>query len=78
MKIGLDLDNTLVSYDRGVFQVAKESNLIESSWPGTKKELRDRLRVQPGGELEWQKLQGLVYGSYMSESELFPGVANFS
>lgn len=73
----MDFDNTLARYDHVFAHVARESGLIESDWTGTKKELRDALRAQPGGELEWQKLQGLVYGHYMSEAELFPGVANF-
>ena len=42
-----------------------------------KKELREWLINRPGGELEWQKLQGLVYGRYMLQAEMYPGVANF-
>jgi len=77
MKIGLDFDNTIASYELVFPEVAKKCGLVEKNWLGTRKELRDWLRNQPGGKLEWQKLQGLVYGRYMSKAELFPNVANF-
>ena len=57
--------------------VARKSGLVENNWSGGKKELRDWLNKRPGGELEWQKLQGLVYGRYMSKAEMYPNVANF-
>ena len=77
MKIGLDFDNTIACYELVFPKVAKKLGLVNNDWSGTKKELRDRLMIQSGGDLEWQKLQGLVYGKFMSQAVLFPGVANF-
>ena len=75
--IGLDFDNTIACYEFVFPKVAKKLGWVNNNWLGTKKELKDWLRNQPGGELQWQKLQGLVYGKYMSQAVLFPGVANF-
>ena len=77
MKIGLDFDNTIACYELVFPKVAKKLGLVNNNWLGTKKELKDWLRNQPDGELKWQKLQGLVYGKFMSQAVLFPGVANF-
>ena len=77
MKIGLDFDNTIACYELVFSEVAKFFGLVDKNWVGTKKELREWLINRPGGELEWQKLQGLVYGRFMSKAELFPGVAGW-
>jgi len=60
--IGLDLDNTLISYDLLFAQVAIERGFIPSDFRGAKRELRDRMRLLPQGEIEWQRLQAHVYG----------------
>ena len=75
--IGLDFDNTIACYEFVFPKVAKKLGLVNNNWLGTKKELKNLLINQPDGELQWQKLQGLVYGKYMSQAVLFPGVANF-
>ena len=77
MKIGLDFDNTIACYESVFPKVAKDLGLVANTWKGTKVELRDWLESKTGGDLEWQKLQGLVYGRYMYQAEMFPGVANF-
>ncbi|MFA4795837.1 phosphotransferase [Leptospira kirschneri] len=77
LRIGLDFDNTLACYDEVFAIVAKEQKLIPNEWRGSKKELRDFLRTLEKGELLWQKVQGKVYGKYMNQATLFPGVAEF-
>ncbi|EQA70057.1 phosphotransferase [Leptospira noguchii] len=77
LRIGLDFDNTLACYDEVFAIVAKEQKLIPNEWKGSKKELRDFLRTLEKGELLWQKVQGKVYGKYMNQATLFPGVAEF-
>lgn len=77
LRIGLDFDNTLACYDEVFAIVAKEQKLISNEWRGSKKELRDFLRTLEKGELLWQKVQGKVYGKYMDQATLFPGVAEF-
>ena len=74
--LGLDLDNTLVVYDR-LFErlsVARAwvPNLVASRG---KLAIRDYLRTQPGGEGQWRELQALAYGPGMAEAELAPQAA---
>lgn len=77
LRIGLDFDNTLACYDKVFASAAKEQKLISENWTGSKKELRDYIRTLDTGELIWQKIQGKVYGKFMSQATLFSGVAEF-
>ena len=72
MLIGIDFDNTLVSYERLFHRLAREQQLIPEEFPASKVRIRDHLRAL-GREPEWTSLQGLAYGARMSEAEPFPG-----
>lgn len=76
MRIGLDFDNTIVSYDTLFHKVALEQSLVPPSTPVSKVAVRDHLR-KIGKEPVWIELQGYVYGSRMDEAEAYPGVINF-
>lgn len=76
LRIGIDFDNTLVSYDRAFYRAAVKNNLISESLPKTKKEIRDFLRSNQKEE-QWTALQGEVYGPGIVEAELFKGVDAF-
>jgi hypothetical protein len=71
MTIGLDFDNTIVSYDRLFHRVAKELGVITPSVAANKNAVRDFLR-QTGQEPIWTEMQGIVYGSRMHEAEAYP------
>ena len=75
--VGIDFDNTLVAYDALIHQVAVERGLIEPGTDAAKRTVRDRIRLMPEGEIEWQKVQGLVYGPRMAQAQLMPGAADF-
>lgn len=77
MSIGMDFDNTIVKYDRVFAAAARSRGWVPQAFSGTKKQLRDAVRLLPDGEIKWQILQGEVYGTRMGEAELFPGVAEF-
>ena len=77
MLIGIDLDNTLICYDRAFQRVAREEGLLSASFEGNKAAVkRALLEVRPDG-YEWERLQGLVYGRRIDAAELFDGVAGF-
>lgn len=76
MTIGVDFDNTIVSYDALFHRVATDQGLIPSSLPANKTAVRDWLRLQ-GQEEGWTHLQGEVYGGRMAEAEAYPGVWDF-
>ena len=75
--IGVDFDNTLVTYDALLKQVAIERGLLTPGVNYTKKEVRDHVRHLPNGEIEWQKLQAVVYGTRIGEAQLIEGVDTF-
>ena len=75
--IGIDLDNTLVIYDKLLRRLAFERGFISSGEDGNKKEVRDILRNMPNGEIEWQKLQGVMYGPRIGEASFSPQIYDF-
>lgn len=75
--IGVDLDNTLVGYDEVLYRAARDRGWIPADTPKRKRIIRDRVRVLPGGEAEWQRLQAHIYGPGMREAEVIEGVREF-
>ena len=76
-RIGIDLDNTIVSYDQLMHTLARQHGWIGSDVRQSKRHVRDALRKLPDGEISWQKLQGEAYGPHMKEASLIPGVREF-
>ena len=74
---GVDLDNTIISYDTVLYRLASARGLIDNETPKHKTIIRNRIRKLPGGEIEWQKLQAAVYGPGMDGAELIDGVREF-
>lgn len=77
MRIGIDLDNTIIFYDHAFVKAAIERKLLPAGFSGTKQQVRDAIRKREGGEIEWQKLQGYVYGRGLVYASLFDGVEEF-
>ena len=69
MKIGVDFDNTIVSYDKVFHKVALEQSLIKSNLNISKIAVRDYLREQGQNNI-WTELQGYVYGERMLDAVL--------
>lgn len=76
MRIGLDFDNTIVSYDTLFYKVAVEGGHVADATGQTKLAVRDTLRAD-GKEQVWIEMQGYVYGARMLEAAPFPGVIDF-
>lgn len=79
IKLGIDLDNTLISYEELFQRVAAEEGLLPTSVDGRsgKTEVREVVRSLPNGQFQWERLQGLVYGARIKEARLIPGVRSF-
>lgn len=73
MHLGVDFDNTLVSYDELFHRCALERGLIPADLPRTKSAVRAHLWARPDGNTPWTELQGVVYGTRMAEAAFFPG-----
>ena len=76
MLIGVDFDNTIVSYDTLFHKVATEQGAVPGSTPQNKIAVRDHLRAI-GKEDVWTEMQGYVYGARMGEAAVYPGVIDF-
>lgn len=76
MRIGLDFDNTIVSYDVLFHKVAREQDVVPPDTPVNKVAVRDHLR-RIGREEVWTEMQGYVYGARMDEALAYPGVIEF-
>lgn len=74
--IGIDFDNTIVSYDLVFHSIAVEQGLIAPTVLKSKEAVRNTLRAQ-GQEEEWIVLQGLVYGDRIKEAQCFEGFFEF-
>lgn len=76
MLIGLDFDNTIVSYDDLFHKVAVEQALVPADLPKSKLMVRDYLR-KVDNETAWIEMQGYVYGERMVDAAAYPGVIEF-
>lgn len=77
LRIGIDFDNTIITYDDVFCATAKRGGLIGAGFSGGKQAVRDAIRQLPNGELAWQRLQGQVYGKGIGQATLVAGVAEF-
>ena len=74
--IGIDFDNTIVSYDALFHKVGYERGWLGVEVPINKSDVRNYLR-RAGREDDWTEMQGYVYGARMAEAAMFPGVKEF-
>jgi hypothetical protein len=65
-----------VCYDRQFHRLSVERGLVPLELPATKRAVRDFLRAA-GREADWTELQGVAYGSRITDAEPFPGVSAF-
>jgi hypothetical protein len=75
--VGIDFDNTIISYDKSMYEIANDWGLIGQGCPNNKTEIRNIIRKRPGGEISWQKLQAAVYGQFISKGIPFSGIKKF-
>ncbi|HTW10424.1 MAG TPA: hypothetical protein VME46_23165 [Acidimicrobiales bacterium] len=76
-RVAVDLDNTLICYDRVFVEAACNRGLVPDGFVGGKQAVRDQIRQLPDGETLWQELQGEVYGGRINGAVLFDGAMNF-
>ncbi len=77
LHIGIDFDNTFVTYDEVFYKYALEQNLIPKEVKMFKQNIRDSIRKLPNGNDRWTELQAYVYGSKMSEARPAEGIECF-
>jgi len=77
VRIGIDFDNTIACYDRSFPFVANLLGLLNQPEADSKSKVKKQLGLQKNGDINWQHLQGKVYGRYMLEATIFPGFIEF-
>ena len=75
--IGIDFDNTIISYRQAFLAAAKRRALLPENFVGTKQAVRDCIRLLRDGEREWMDLQGFVYGRGIVDAVMMDGLATF-
>jgi hypothetical protein len=75
--VGIDFDNTIVSYDRLMRDIAAEWGVVAPDSTMRKREIRDTMRARPNGEHLWQQLQADAYGRRLPEAVMADGVREF-
>lgn len=76
MRLGIDLDNTIINYDQLFALLAREQKLLPPQIRLTKQAIRDYLRAQ-NREDRWTELQGIAYGSRIHDAVPFEGFEKF-
>jgi hypothetical protein len=76
-RVGIDLDNTLIDYEEVFRSFARERGLVSPEFAGGKDDIREAARATPDGDVEWQRLQGVVYSKGIQQATLFEGAAEF-
>jgi hypothetical protein len=76
-RIGIDFDNTIACYDQVFPVIAQELGFIAKTGDFTKAQVKKEILSTVDGDLNWQKLQGQIYGKYMNKAAFFPGFVEF-
>ena len=76
MKVGIDFDNTIVSYERVFHKVALEKSLINSNVAISKISVIDHIRTFINNDT-WTELQGYVYGKRILDADIYDGFIDF-
>lgn len=76
MRIGIDLDNTIICFDRIFFDRALGLGVVPPSIAPTKAAVRAHLHAH-GRSDDWIELQSDVYADGIAAAEPFPGALSF-
>jgi len=77
VRLGIDLDNTIIDYTHAFAEAAAAENVAGVPVSDGKTALRDGVRALPDGEAIWQRVQALAYGPLIERAEPFAGVEAF-
>ena len=72
--LGVDFDNTIVQCGELFHKLAVQRKIIPAATAKDKQAVRKAVRQREGGEIEWQRLQALVYGPLLQQASPVAGV----
>lgn len=76
-RVGIDFDNTLLSYEHVFRSYAAAEGIVEPGQFLSKREIRDLTRSLADGDRRWQALQGQVYGRGIAYATPIAGARQF-
>lgn len=76
-RIGIDFDNTIACYDQAFNDVASLLGIKSDDQPASKIDVKAFVLERVSGDLDWQRLQGQVYGKHMLLAKVFAGFHEF-
>lgn len=75
MKIGFDLDNTIICYDEAIEKLARQIIRIENYSNINKSKIKNYF-LEKGEEFRWTEFQGTLYGPGMKYAKAYDGFIN--
>jgi hypothetical protein len=75
--VGIDFDNTIIHYSEVFRRIAADLAIFEATEARTKDQVRAAARKMPDGELVWQKIQAIAYGSRIMDARPADGIREF-
>ena len=75
-KIGIDLDNTIINYDKTFFKIALKEKLITKNLYQDKEKIRNYVLSKKGLD-KWRKLQSIVYSNHLHDAKIQNGFIKF-
>jgi hypothetical protein len=76
MRVGIDLDNTIIDYDRCFFEVAKSLGFVDRSVAPNKEAVKQYMQTNNQSS-DFTMLQGIVYGKEIKNAKLMDGFLDF-
>ena len=75
IKIGIDLDNTIIDYDKVFYKIALKEGLIPKNIKSDRIKIRNFIKKK--SLIKWKILQSKIYSIYINEAEVKKGFLNF-
>ena len=75
IKIGIDLDNTIIDYDKVFYKIALKEGLITKNIKSDRIKIRNFIKKK--SLVKWKILQSKIYSVYINEAEVKKGFLNF-
>jgi hypothetical protein len=73
LKIGIDLDNTIIDYSNSLKKLLKDEYKIELQNEIIHKSLIKTQIIEKYSDREWTRAQGLLYSKYLDYANPYPG-----
>jgi hypothetical protein len=69
--LGVDFDNTIISYDKVFYSIALKEKLVKKKVKKKKTIIKQEI-IKHSNEDEWTRIQGLAYGKYILKAKQYP------